>query len=212
MLLQISRGKKTRQFSSHQQSALLSLIFGRSSSAATWTALTNQQIRNSNTQPCNLLGKVPTSKKQPCSKLPIQVSSSGNKPRKAILQQYCNTRHVAAANQSGKEDWTILITPAVSSVELDIWKIILRSNVDSTHKPTNQQLQHSAMHPSRKNIDHEKNQPYSKRAVHVASSGIKPSKLVLQQSCNTPHVAGLIQNSSTAGAVHAAANQSGKED
>ena len=95
MLLQISRGKKTRQFSSHQQSALLSLIFGRSSSAATWTALTNQQIRNSNTQPCTLLGKVPTSSKQPCSKRPIQVSSSGIKPREAVLQQSCHTPHIA---------------------------------------------------------------------------------------------------------------------
>ena len=61
MLPQISRGNKTRQFSSHQQSALLSLIFGRSSSAAMRTALTNQQFRNSNSQPCNLLGKAPTS-------------------------------------------------------------------------------------------------------------------------------------------------------
>ena len=75
-LLQISRGKKTRQFSSHQQSALLSLIFGRSSSAATWTALTNQQFSNSNTQPFNLVGKKPTSSEQPCSKRPIQLSSS----------------------------------------------------------------------------------------------------------------------------------------
>ena len=105
MLLQISRGKKTRQFSSHQQSALLSLIFSRSSSAATRTALTNQQIRNSNSQPCNLLGKAPT------SSTPIVQF----KPHQEALQQSCNTPHVAglvqnsatvhaAANQSGKED------------------------------------------------------------------------------------------------------------
>ena len=108
MLPRISRGKKTRQFSSHQQSALLSLIFGRSSSAARRTALTNQQIRNSNSQPCNLLGKAPT------SSTPIVQF----KPHQEALQQSCNTPHMAgllqnsstvgpvhaAANQSGKED------------------------------------------------------------------------------------------------------------
>ena len=102
-------GKEDRKDSHHKLSALLSLIFGRSSS---WCSMTNKATASSIQLECHRRKK---SQHPPCVHA-LMLSWS-----LAPMLMLC----IAAYKSAGKRRQKRFSSQVVSSVELDIWKIIL---------------------------------------------------------------------------------------
>ena len=106
-------GKEDRKDSHHKLSALLSLMFGRSSSSC---CMTNKATASSIQLECH------RSKKRqhpPCVHALLISCPNAN----AVYHK--GIKHTAAYKSAGKRRQKRFSSQVVSSVELDIWKIIL---------------------------------------------------------------------------------------
>ena len=108
-------GKEDRKDSHHKLSALLSLIFGGSSS---WCSMSNKAAASSILLECHR-SKSATSIMFSCSHALLHSCPNAN-----ALYYKC-IKHTAACKSAGKRRQKRFSSQVVSSVELDIWKIIL---------------------------------------------------------------------------------------
>ena len=110
-------GKEDRKDSHHKLSALLSLMFGRSSS---WCSMTHQATASSILLECHRIKKrhINHAFMLSCSLAPNAL-------------YHKRIKHTAAYKSAGKRRQKRFSSQVVSSVELDIWKIILLMQHDT---------------------------------------------------------------------------------
>ena len=110
-------GKEDRKDSHHRLSALLSLIFGRSSS---WCSMTNKATASSTQLECHRIKKRHVNH--------VFMLSCSLAPNALYHKRI---KHTAAYKSAGKRRQKRFSSQVVSSVELDIWKIILLMQHDT---------------------------------------------------------------------------------
>ena len=109
-------GKEDRKHSHHKLSALLSLMFGRSSF---WCSMTNKAIASSILLECHRIKK--------CHVNHAFMLSCSLAP----MLYHKRIKHTAAYKSAGKRRQKRFSSQVVSSVELDIWKIIVLMQHDT---------------------------------------------------------------------------------